>query len=275
MGKEVIQEELDRRAAAFERAEANRLALEEERRRKLAERARQAAEQAEKARQARDKAEQDREKAAAERLRELQAKWAEADKHVERLRNDAYATAGTRVAAWKSRREEAVSRSVIADVSKDKRMAEAFNAKEQKFEEWRQQTVAELKRKKEMSAAVRAAASSRFEGEVEERNSRLKMAQRQAAARRRAKEEERREEFAERAEMAEKRWDEAWAARLRVEREREAERVRLEVECLRKAEQAENFLQKKRDAIEGKRGIQISRAQSSTELRADPSCWRF
>ena len=258
-----------------ERAEANRLALEAERHKELAERSRQAQQQAEEARKARAKAEENRQKQATEALRQLQAKWADADKKIDDMRDEAFAQAGGRVAAWASRRAAAHIRNADSDETHKKRMHAAFVKKDERFQAWVVDTEAERARKAKEMALVRASAAVRFEGEVNDRSLRLKEAQQLAARRRRAKEEEKRVQLAELAEKAEQRDREAWEARVRVEKAHRQREERLAAECKKKEKQASDFLQKRYDEIEKIRSTKITRAQSSSQLRVEASCWRL
>ena len=156
--------------------------------------------------------------------------------------------------------------------------ARTYTARAQeKYEEWR---VEEEKRQAERiraHAAARRTASTRFEGELDQRNSRLREAQKLAAMRRKAKAEERKTQLAERAELAMQRDNEAWQARLRCDKAVLERQRQLEAECKRKAKQTIDFLQRRSDEIEAKRAEKITRAQSyeTLTLRVDPSCWRL
>ena len=148
---------------------------------------------------------------------------------------------------------------------------------QEKFELWQVEEGQRQTERIKAHAALRRTASARFEGGLEERSTRLKDAQKLAALRRRAKEEERKQQLAERAELAQKRDDEAWKARLRCDKAVLERQRQIETECNRKARQATEFLQRRSNEIEAKRGTKITRAQSyeTLSIRVDPSCWRL
>ena len=180
-------------------------------------------------------------------------RWAEADKHVESLRDQMFAESKERVTAWKGRRAEAMSRNTYSDEAYEKKMADAFKTKEQRFKEWRIQNALDLERKAREVAAMRKEASARFGDELANRDSRLEQAQEVARQNRMRMEREKRQQLKERAERAEQKAEEVWQARVRVENALKAKTSEYETECKRKAQQAEDCLRRRAVETEGKR----------------------
>jgi len=206
-------------------------------------------EQAERARLVRVENEEARQKKSEEALRQLQARWSQADKAVEVRRDQLYAVAKEKISNWQVKKAAAKERNTASDVAKDKRMQEAWVTKQLRFAEWRKEKEAENQRKAEELAATLHAASGRLEQELLDRNTRLEEAQERAAERRAAMEAEKQRQLQEKAELAEQREAEAWASRVRVETANRARIEHLDANCRRKAKQAEECLKKRYDRI--------------------------
>jgi hypothetical protein len=206
-------------------------------------------EQAERARKAREAKEEARQQKSYEQLQALQKRWEEADKVVQKKRAAGYAKAKDIVNDWKERRGQVLDRCAATDAAQEKKMYDSWKQKEKKYEEWREQVKEEKARKSEEMAKTRAAASSRFAGELADRDARLEEAQRQAEQRRLAMEAEKRRELAERAERAEQRLKESWEARCRAANALQDRIKEVDAEVKRKEQQAIACLEKRDNKI--------------------------